>query len=215
MITRLKPQQLKQMIWQGEGVTLDFKKTITSCEKIAKTLVAFANNQGGKLFIGVADDGTIKGVKAEDEERYMIERAATFFVKPTLEPTFEEVYIDEKIVLVVDVQKSDLKPHYALNETDNKWWVYIRVKDKSILASKIIVDVLKREHKQNGVLIEYSDKEKELFSFLASNDKITLKEFADLIKSSRRKASDILVNLILSGVIKANHTEQEEFYTAC
>lgn len=215
MITRLKPQQLKQMIWQGEGVTLDFKKTITSCEKIAKTLVAFANNQGGKLFIGVADDGIIKGVKAEDEERYMIERAATFFVKPTLEPTFEEVYIDEKIVLVVDVQKSDLKPHYALNETDNKWWVYIRVKDKSILASKIIVDVLKREHKQNGVLIEYSDKEKELFSFLASNDKITLKEFADLIKSSRRKASDILVNLILSGVIKANHTEQEEFYTAC
>lgn len=214
-MNRIKPQQLKQMIWQGEGVNLDFKKTITSCEKIAKTLVAFANNQGGKLFIGVADDGNIKGVKAEDEEKYMIEKAATLFVKPIIEPLFEEVYIDDKIVLVVDIPKSDLKPHYALNEEENKWWVYIRVKDKSILASKIIVDVLKREHLQNGVLIEYSEKEKNLFSYLELHQKITLKEFTELVKTSRKKASTILVNLILSGLIKANHTEQEEFYTVC
>jgi predicted HTH transcriptional regulator len=62
---------LRKLILQGEGATLDFKKTITSNEKIAKSLVAFANNKGGKLLIGVADDGTIKGVKSEDEERYI------------------------------------------------------------------------------------------------------------------------------------------------
>jgi predicted HTH transcriptional regulator len=63
---------LKKLILQGEGTTLDFKKTITSVEKIAKSLVAFANNKGGQLLIGVADDGVIRGVKSEDEERYMI-----------------------------------------------------------------------------------------------------------------------------------------------
>lgn len=212
-MNRLKAYQVKQMIWQGEGVNLDFKKTITSCEKIAKTMVSFANNKGGKLFIGVADDGTIKGVKSEDEEKYMIEKAATFFAKPMLEPIFEEVYIDDKMVLVVDIPESDVKPHYALAD-DQKWWVYIRVKDKSVLASKIVVDVLKREHQQDGVLIEYSSKEKALLEYLEQNDRITLKEYTALLNLSRRRASRILVTMVLAGVVRVHTTEKEEFYTA-
>ena len=61
---------IRKLILQGEGTTLDFKKTITNNEKIAKSLVAFANNKGGQLLIGVADDGSIKGVKSEDEDRF-------------------------------------------------------------------------------------------------------------------------------------------------
>ena len=57
---------VKKLIFEGEGVTLDFKKTITNCEKIARTMAAFANNKGGRLLIGVADDGTITGVKSEE-----------------------------------------------------------------------------------------------------------------------------------------------------
>ncbi|MDA9554832.1 putative DNA binding domain-containing protein [Pelobium sp.] len=212
-MNHLKAYQVKQMIWQGEGVNLDFKKTITSCEKIAKTMVSFANNKGGKLFIGVADDGTIKGVKSEEEEKYMIERAATFFAKPMLEPTFEEIYLDDKMVLVVDIPESDMKPHYALSD-DQKWWVYIRVKDKSVLASKIVVDVLKREHKDQGVLIEYSSKEKALLEYLEQNERITLKQYATLLNLSRRRASRILVTMVLAGVVRVHTTEKEEFYTA-
>lgn len=135
---------IRRLILEGEGVTLDFKKTITSFEKIAKTMVSFANNMGGRLLVGVSDDGTISGVKSEDEEKYMLTRAAHFFCKPALEPLFEEIYIDDKIVLVVEIKKSEMKPHYALGE-DKKWWVYIRVNDKSVFASKVVVDVLKRE----------------------------------------------------------------------
>ncbi|MDB4904822.1 MAG: Divergent domain protein [Mucilaginibacter sp.] len=43
---------VKKLIFEGEGVKLDFKKTITSCEKIARTMVAFSNNKGGRLLIG-------------------------------------------------------------------------------------------------------------------------------------------------------------------
>src|SRR3982751_5835257 len=85
---------IKKLIFEGEGVSLDFKKTITRCEKIAKTMVSFANNKGGRLLIGVADDGSIKGVKSEDEERYMITKAAQQYIRPTLEPVFEEIYVD-------------------------------------------------------------------------------------------------------------------------
>ena len=212
-MNRLKSYQVKQMIWEGESVNLDFKRTITSCEKIAKTMVSFANNKGGRLFIGVADDGTIKGVKSEDEEKYMIERAATFYAKPMLEPIFEEIYFDEKLVLVVDIPKSDQKPHYALGD-DKKWWVYIRVKDKSVLASKIVVDVLRKEYQEEGVLINFSSKEKALLEYLEENERITLKEYSAMLNLSRRRASRIMVDLILTGVIRIHTTEKEEFYTA-
>src|ERR1700709_1505510 len=138
-----RKMNLKRQIFEGEGVKLDFKKTTSSCEKIARTMVSYANNKGGRLLIGVADDGTIRGVKSEDEERYMITKAAQMYSRPALEPIFEEIYVDDKLVLVVEIEQSNTKPHYSLAE-DGKWWVYVRVKDKSVLASKIVVDVLKR-----------------------------------------------------------------------
>jgi predicted HTH transcriptional regulator len=204
---------IKRLIFEGEGVSLDFKKTISSCEKIARTMSSYANNKGGRLLIGVADDGTIKGVKSEDEERYMITKAAHMFCKPALEPTFEEVYVDDKLVLVVTIDESNLKPHYALAE-DGKWWVYVRVKDKSVLASKIVVDVLKRSANENGVLIEYSTNEKNLLEYLEKSNRITVREFCELLKLTRKRAQRILVDLILSGVIRIHTTEKEEYYTA-
>jgi len=204
---------IKKQIFEGEGVSLDFKKTISSCEKIARTMVSFANNKGGRLLIGVADDGTIKGVKSEDEERYMITRAAHMFAKPALEPVFEEVYVDDKLVLVVDIEESALKPHYALGD-DGKWWVYVRVKDKSVLASKIVVDVLKRSAGDTGVMLAYSDNEKMLLEYLEKTDRITIMEFCKLLKLTRRRAQRILVDLVLSGVVRIHTSEKEEYYTA-
>ena len=204
---------VKKLIFEGEGVTLDFKKTITKCEKIAKTMVAFANNQGGRLLIGVADDGSISGVKYEDEERYMINRAAQLYAKPALAPVFEEIYVDDKLVLLVSITSSGTKPHYALGE-DGKWWVYVRVKDKSVLASKIVVDVLKRSADETGVLIAYSSKEKTLMEYLEQHQRIDIKELCQLLSISRRSAQRMLVSLILSGIISIHTTEKEEFYTA-
>ncbi|MES2418903.1 MAG: ATP-binding protein [Bacteroidota bacterium] len=204
---------IKRLILEGENVSLDFKKTISSAQKIAKTLVAFANNRGGRLLIGVADDGSIIGVKTEDEEKYMITKAAHQYCKPAIEPKFEEIYVDHKIVLLVDIPKSDTKPHYALDE-NKKWWVYFRVKDKSILASKIIVDVLKESNTENGQLITYSNYENKLLSHLAVHERITLKEYSKLTRLSFKKAQKIMVDLILTGVIIPHSSEKEEYFTA-
>ena len=204
---------IKKLILEGEGQSLDFKKRITSCEKIAKTMVSFANNKGGRLLVGVSDDGTISGLKSEEEDRYMLNQAANLFCKPALEPIFEEIYVDDKLVLVVEIKESTSKPHYAMGE-DKKWWVYIRVKDKSILASKIVVDVLKGGNNEHGVFLEYSSKEKALLEYLESNDRITSREFSQLLNLSRRTTHKILVNLVLSGVIKVHTSEKEEYFTA-
>lgn len=202
---------IKRLILEGENVSLDFKKTISNAEKIAKTLVAFANNQGGRLLIGIADDGSVKGVKAEEEEKYMITKAAHQLCRPAIEPRFEEYLVDDKLVLVAEILKSDTKPHYALDE-QGKWWVYFRVQDKTVLASKILIDVLKKGNHEEGTFISYSDQEKVLLEYLDANGRITLKEFSKLTRSAYRKAQKIIVNLILSGVILPHITEKEEYY---
>lgn len=204
---------IKKLILQGEGTTLDFKKTITSVEKIAKSLVAFANNKGGQLLIGVSDDGIIRGVKSEDEERYMITKSAHQYCKPAIEPEFEEIYIDDKLVLVVKIPASDTKPHYALDEQKN-WWVYYRVNDKSILASKIIVEVIKKSNDGIPNVIRYTDQEQKLFEYLTQEGRITLKQFSKLTRSSYRQAQKVLVSLILGGIIKPVTSEKEEYYVA-
>ena len=67
---------------------------------------------------------------------------------------------------------------------------------------------------KDGVLIEYSGKEKSLLEYLEKMNRITVKEYCDLSKVSRRKAQRILVDLALSGVIRIHTTEKEEYYTA-
>lgn len=202
---------IKSLILQGEGEQLDFKNTISNCVKIARTLVAFANNKGGKLLIGVMDDGHVKGVKNEEEEKYMLERAAKLYCRPAVELRFEEVYVDDKLLLVADISESDSKPHYARNE-NQQWWVYIRVKDESILAGKVVVDVLRRSQETTGILINYTEKEQELLSYFQEHERPKLPELCKHLKLSRRKTQRILVNLVLAGVIAVHHEGREEYY---
>jgi len=82
------------------------------------------------------------------------------------------------------------------------------------LASKIVVDVLKRSSNETGVLIEYSANEKNLLEYLEKSNRITVREFCELLKLTRKRAQRILVDLILSGVIRIHTTEKEEYYTA-
>ena len=205
----MKP--LMRLIEAGESEVLDFKKEITSAYKIAKTLVSFANHKGGRLLIGVRDDKTIAGIKTE-EEKYMLDLAANFYCKPTVELIIKEWNANGKIVLEALIPEGKEKPYYAKGE-DEKWWVYIRVKDQSLLASKVTVDVLKRSVETQSAAIAFSSKEEALFTYLKQNERITLKQFCKLINVSRWRATKILVNLISVGVIREHTFEQMPFYT--
>lgn len=206
-----RKSKLVLMIEQGEGVCLDFKKQITSFNKIAKTIVSFANHKGGKILIGVNDNKTIHGINA-DEEQHMIEQASRFYCKPEPDIEFKEWNEKGKIVLEVDVKEGNQKPYYAKGD-DDKWWVHIRVADKSLLASKVVVDVLKREQPGAKTLIKYSSKEKELLDYLKTHERITLKEYCKLLNLSRWRATKIFVDLVSVGVLRIHTTEKTDFYT--
>ncbi len=200
-----------QLVAQGEGDTLDFKKTISSASKIAKTLSAFSNHKGGRLLVGVNDNKTISGVRDEDD-KYMLDLAASFYCKPEVKLVFNEYEFGGKTVLEAIVPEAEDKPVYAKDE-EGKWWAHIRVKDQSLLASKVVVDVLRKHSRNEGALIQYTQHEKSLLHHLEKNHRITLKELCKLLNISRWRAQKMLVNLVGAGILRNHTTEKEEFYT--
>jgi len=202
---------IKKYLIDGEGETLDYKQEISSANKIAKTMVSFANHKGGVLLIGVRDNRSIAGIQSEDE-KYMLDLAASFYCKPEIPLKLIEHTIGDKVILECIVPEGDEKPYAAKGE-DGKWWVHIRNKDKSLLASKIVVDVLKRQASNKGTFINYGKNEAALMKYLEQNERITLQQFRKMVNISKWRASKILVNLISAGVI-LNHTyEKTEFFT--
>lgn len=195
----------------GESEVLDFKKTISSASKIAKTLSAFANHKGGTLLIGVNDNKTISGVRSEDE-RYMLDLAAQFYVKPEITLEIIEWEFGDKSVLEAKIPEGKDKPYYAKDEEGN-WWVHIRVKDQSLLASKIVVDVLKRNSGKGTNIIRFTDHEKDVLKYMEKQQKVNLKEICKLLNISRWRAQKMLVSLISAGVVRSHTTEKTEFYT--
>ena len=66
---------IEELVAQGEHQQQDFKFLISDARKIARSISAFANRDGGRLLIGVKDNGTIAGVRNE-EDIYVVEQAA-------------------------------------------------------------------------------------------------------------------------------------------
>jgi predicted HTH transcriptional regulator len=65
-------QQLKKLVAQGEGASLEFKRKVTNPEKVIREMVAFANTSGGVLLVGIGDDRSIPGLKFPEDERHVI-----------------------------------------------------------------------------------------------------------------------------------------------
>ncbi|HAQ18734.1 MAG TPA: ATP-binding protein [Prolixibacteraceae bacterium] len=191
---------LLKLIQQGEHQTQDFKYCITDSKKIARSLVAFANTDGGRLLLGVKDNGRIAGVRSE-EEYYMVESAAKIYSKPEIEFSTRQHLIEGKTVLEVIIDSSNKKPHYARDEA-GKWRAYFRRNDENRLANKIMIEVWKMQKSKNGILINYSDAEKFLLDYLETNEKITVSKFARMAHLSCKKAEQIIISLRSLNILK-------------
>jgi predicted HTH transcriptional regulator len=202
---------IQNLIAEGEHQKLDFKFEISDARRIARTLVAFANTDGGRLLIGVKDNGAIAGMRS-DEEFYMVEAAAKMYCKPQVEFNLKEWTVNGKKVLEIIIKKSIQKPHYAAHK-DGKWLVYIRVGDQNLLANRILLKVWEKENQPKGVFLKFTATEKLLLDYLESNPSITLSKFSRLTGISRNKAEDILVKFILLRTIRIIFTAQNTLYS--
>ncbi|MCD4791150.1 MAG: ATP-binding protein [Bacteroidales bacterium] len=206
----MKPSYIHKLIVQGEHQQLDFKFEIADSQKIARTFSAFANTDGGKLLIGVKDNGTIAGVRSV-EEYYMAEAAANMYSKPEIKFKSKEWVVEGKKVLEITIPASNEKPHYAQNE-DGKWLAYIRVHDQNILANRVLVNAWKRKKSKEGTYINYTEKEKLLLEYLENHDSITLSKFRRIAGISAYKAGNILTNFLTLDIIETEISEKRTVY---
>ena len=87
------------LISEGEHSQQDFKYKVQDAAKLARSVSAFANTDGGRLLIGVRDDGNISGVRSE-EEIYMMHAAAYKYCKPESKISFETFHADGRTVVI-------------------------------------------------------------------------------------------------------------------
>jgi len=105
--------ELMEIIANGENSGVEFKRDDIRPEQLAKEVVALANLQGGRIFIGIEDDGAIAGLQHDNTQEWVLN---TFRDKvyPQLIPFYEELTLDDhKRVAVITIAAGLSKTLYA------------------------------------------------------------------------------------------------------
>lgn len=173
-------------------------------------MVAFANTDGGRLLIGVKDNGHIVGIQS-DEEYYMAESAARIYSKPPLPFTTFQWISGGKTVLQVNVEASRNKPHFARDE-NGKWLAFIRFRDENRLASKVMIDAWRKQKLPGGVMVRLDDTLVFLLDYLDKYGFITVSAFARKGSLPYRKAEQLLADFMVLGIIQPYFGETNILY---
>lgn len=196
---------LLELISEGEHQQQDFKYRVDDARKLARSVSAFANTEGGRLLIGVRDDGHIAGVRTEGEI-YVMHQAAYKYCQPEASIRFDTYHADGKAVVIATVPPSDKRPVCAPDE-DGNMRAYIRIKDENIVASPVLYTLLKESQKPQGALLVYDDNIRRLLGLMEG--RLTLGQIVRLTRLPRHKVITLLAHLIRFGTVQWNYVEQE------
>lgn len=201
---------LKKLIEKGENQQLDFKYCVSDSRKIARSLVAFANTDGGKLLIGVRDNGSIAGIRSE-EEFYMVETAVHLHCRPEIGFKVKQHTIGGKTILEVDVEKGEKRIFQARDE-NAKWVTYFRHNDQNLVANRIMKQVWRRESSKAGILVKFGKPENDLLEYFKKKGSVTFSQCRKITGIPARKAETLLINLILLKVVSMKPSEKGIIY---
>jgi len=109
--------ELMEHLERGEDSKCQFKKDIINIDSLAYEMVAFSNSLGGKMFIGINDNGTIAGLSSDDIRRInqLISNAASQNVKPAITPITENIMTSNGLVLIIEIPSGINKPYQDKN----------------------------------------------------------------------------------------------------
>ena len=132
------------MIFQ-ESETIELKAIVV--EDIKKEIIAFANCKGGKLYIGVQDDGTVSGLDNPDEASLQISNMVRDAIKPdlTMFLHYETLSIDSKKIVAVDIQQGTERPYYIAKKGLRPEGVYVRQGYSSVPATNTAIRYMIKE----------------------------------------------------------------------
>lgn len=200
---------LLSLIREGEHQQQDFKYRVSDACKLAKSVSAFANTDGGRLLIGVRDDGHLSGVRSE-EEIYMMHQAAYKYCKPEASIKFDTYHIEGRTIVIATVSPSDKRPVFAIDE-DGKTRAYIRIADENIAASPVLLATWRDVQKQQGIMMTYTDTVHKLLDAMSGAQ--TLNQLVRRSGIPRYKVITLLARLIHFGVVRWEYIDQQFLFS--
>jgi len=200
---------LLSLIREGEHQQQDFKYRVSDACKLAKSVSAFANTDGGRLLIGVRDDGYLAGVRSE-EEIFMMHQAAYKFCKPEPSIKFDTFHIDGRTIVIATIPPSDKRPVCAQDD-EGRMRAYIRIADENIVASPVHLALWRESQKPQGSVLTYNDDIKKLLNVMEGSQ--TLKQIVRLSRLPRHKVITLLARLIRFGTARWEYSDQQFLFS--
>ena len=203
--------QLADLIAQGEHQQQDFKYEISNISKIAHSLSAFANTDGGRLLIGVKDNGRIAGVRGE-EEMYMVQAAGELWCDPPVPCHMQSLRVEGRTVVIATIEPAAVRPVRAKME-DGRYCAFVRIADENIVASPVQMELWRREQQGTSAVFTFTDEQHQLLTAIAAHaDGVTLGSFVRLSHLPRRKAVALLADLITFGLVEERFVDHRFRY---
>ena len=191
------------LISEGEHQQQDFKYKVTDAQKLARSVSAFANTDGGRLLIGVRDDGHLSGVRSE-EEIYMMHQAAYRFCRPEASIKFDTYHAEGRTIVVATVPPSARKPVCAIDD-EGRQRAYIRIADENIVASPVHLAIWREQQAERGTMMTYTDEVRQLMD--AMQGRLSLSQVVRRSGLGRRQVVGLLARLIRFGVARCDYAD--------
>jgi len=200
---------LLSLVSEGEHHQQDFKYRVDDACKLAKSVSAFANTDGGRLLIGVRDDGHLSGVRSE-EEIHMMHQAAYKYCQPEASIKFDTYHAEGRTIVMATVPPSDKKPICAQDE-EGRMRAYIRINDENIVASPVLFAFWRESQKPQGALITYDEDVRKLLDVMQGQQ--TLNQIVRRAKLPRYKVITLLAHLLRFGTVKWEYLGQQFLFS--
>ena len=202
---------LQQLIREGEHQQQDFKYRVSDAVKLARSVSAFANTDGGRLLIGVRDDGHLSGVRSE-EEIHVMHQAAYKYCQPEASIKFDTYHIDGRTIVVATIPPSARRPVFALDE-EGKKTAYIRIADENIVASPVHLAIWRESQLERTTVMTYSDDVRHLMTTM-QQERQTLNQLVRRSGLKRPKVIALLARLLRFGVVRWEYQAPQFLFSA-
>lgn len=209
-LMKSRKSYIEKLVEEGEHQKQDFKFEISDSKKIARSIAAFSNTEGGKLLIGIKDNGALAGVRSE-EEMHMLEAAAQMHCKPEVALKFNEWKVNGKRILEVDIEKTKDQLISAPDKNGN-FKVFVRFGDQNILANGIFIKAWTKKKQSAPVKIKYTELEEKFLSVIAENQPINWSQIRKKLKTSPAKLNHMILDFIQINIVKLQLTDKGCFY---
>jgi len=198
---------IKEIVLQGINQTTAFHTNAENTLEIVETICAFANTNGGVLYIGIRKNGKIVGI--EPSETFSLLNQALDCCKPTVDYTIDFIQLEHKILGIVEIKVSN---DLHKIEFEDEWVPFIRINDINVVATTVLKKFLEiKKAKKQPIEIEESEKEV-IIQTISNLKSCSFTQLTKHISIKRERLEQILATMLENSTISFSYSNETLFY---